>query len=426
MKSFIRGISLILVFTAFIGINPSALAAGSTPQGTEKSGISEVNSCGVTLTADRQSYSTNEPNITLTFRNTTEKEYDFGLNYSLEARFGDEWYRYTTDVSWPMIGLVLGANKSMTRVIEPAKIFGLLETGEYRVVWEVYNTKTNQPFFIAAEFEIKPLSAAPPASNFQTMKVTSNTLNVRSGAGMDFEAIGLLGKNQFVELVGESAAWSHIRWYDGSKYVTGYVSSRYIKKSGPVVYYAKEQVNVRSSADAGSSIIGILDTGDPVTFLKKAGRWTLAQYNGTQAYVYGKYLTKNRKDCFLSHPVAAAIGERSIKDISYTFAPKALEGASASIVPSLEISYNVRMRSRNNSLLITVYRFDSANKALQAGSEIGETAIHPEWTRVYFLKGSDIVRFDLKGLEFTKMEMQLLEGIKAALRMQYGEPIIFI
>jgi uncharacterized protein YraI len=426
MKRFIRGLSLIIAFAAFIGINTSAFAAGSAPPKTEKSSISEVNNLnGVTLTADNQSYGMGDPKIVLTFRNTTETEYDFGVNYSLEVRDGGEWFSYITAVDWPSLGLVLGARKSIIWDIEPAKHLGfLLKAGEYRIVWKIFNTETNQPYFLATEFKIEVPSAAPPASNFQTMKVTSSSLNVRSGAGTAFEVIGLLNKNQLVELMGESVGWLHIRWYDGAKYITGYVSSRYVKKYGPTVYYAKEPVNVRSSPGTGGSITGVLATAEAVTYLKKAGRWFLVEYNGAQGYVYGKYLTKDRKDCFLSYPVAVAIAKKNIIDISYTFAPDSPEDVNTNIGPSLEIVCNVRMRSRNNSLLVTVHHYDSAKTAQQAGTVIDKTAIHPGWIRTFFLKDDTIVCCDLKGMKFTKSEMQLFEGIKNALQALYGNPII--
>lgn len=271
-----------------------------------------------------------------------------------------------------------------------------------------------------------PRAMAKPAVKFQSMKVVSNTLNVRIYPGANYKASNILNKGQVVDLVGEASRWLQIRWPDGDQYRTGYANPRYLKGYRQTMYYAKEQVGLRSSADlADDNLIGVMEPADAVELVKRTGIWSLVECNGMRGYILSKHLTGDRKNCFLTQDVAFAIGKRDIQEVSYTFASAGLEDIDTRVLPTLEVSYRVRMNP-GNSLWITLYRFDSAQSAQQVRNDISQTMIHPDWTRQFYQSGDRVVCIDLKGLEFSKSEYARDRRIRAAIRELYGEAIPFL
>ena len=428
MKRISRAVSVLLAIVMCLCGMPLA-AAGSVTIGP--SSVSDAMISGdFTLKTDSKSYATSHPKITLTFRNTSASVYGFGLSYALEKKTGNTWLACKTDVGWPAIGLVLSAHKTMTHEIEPAPVFGSLDTGTYRVVWEISNEKTNRRYVVYAEFEIRLPANSPPvtkpgAAVFQTMMVT-DTANVYFRASGKSKVTDQLSKGQTVEVVGETNGWPQIRWYDGGMGNTGFVSPRYLKKSGPVICYTKEPVNLRSSAAVSNNLLFELGAGEAVTLLKQDGDWSLVSYKGTKGYVYKKYLTQNRAECYFSHPVVSAIGKKNIKAVAYTYAPKPLADINTSVVSLIEVNYSVRMQRKDNSLVISTYRYDSEKTALWVRGDISRTQIYPDWTRTFYQKGDTVVCFDLKGLEFSKSEYRMIDRIRSAIQAQYGEPIQFL
>lgn len=75
-----------------------------------------------------------------------------------------------------------------------------------------------------------------------TVKISSGSLNVRSGAGTSYSKIASLYKGEVVIILGTSGSWSKIL-FDGTK--TGYVSSQYLSTSSSS-NYSKISLNVPS------------------------------------------------------------------------------------------------------------------------------------------------------------------------------------
>ena len=59
----------------------------------------------------------------------------------------------------------------------------------------------------------------------ETMAVTTDKLNVRSGAGTSYSVIGSLSKGQMVESVGTTGSWYKIKYQN----TYGYISAQYVK-----------------------------------------------------------------------------------------------------------------------------------------------------------------------------------------------------
>ncbi len=75
-----------------------------------------------------------------------------------------------------------------------------------------------------------------------TVKISSGSLNVRSGAGTSYSIIASLYKGEVVIVLSKSGSWSRIL-YNGTK--TGYVSSQYLSTSSSSTY-SKVSLNVPS------------------------------------------------------------------------------------------------------------------------------------------------------------------------------------
>lgn len=143
----------------------------------------------------------------------------------------------------------------------------------------------------------------------------STSLNLRSGAGKNYDVIGSLKNDAKLTLTGnKSGDWIEVITEDGK---TGYVSEGYVNITDPsknttpvnpeishemsVPKYARvgnmkksKHLNVRSSPNASSkeNIIGNLNIDAEVEIIDETSDpdWTKIKYNGQEAYVFKTYL----------------------------------------------------------------------------------------------------------------------------------------
>ncbi|NFE81312.1 CHAP domain-containing protein [Clostridium sporogenes] len=143
----------------------------------------------------------------------------------------------------------------------------------------------------------------------KTSKVSCSSLNVRSNPSLSSAVIGGVSKNQTISIISESNGWSKIKYGSG----IGYVSSQYLYdgnntiSSGNGGSSSNESVqpgfvklsssssllNVRSSANLSSSIIGSLKNGSSVSILGKTGSWYKIKYGSKVAYVSSNYISSS-------------------------------------------------------------------------------------------------------------------------------------
>ncbi|MDI6918626.1 SH3 domain-containing protein [Clostridium botulinum] len=144
----------------------------------------------------------------------------------------------------------------------------------------------------------------------KTSKVSCSSLNVRSNPSLSSAVIGGVSKNQTVSIISESNGWSKIKYGSG----IGYVSSQYLYagnntiNSGNGGSSSNESVqpgfvklsnsssllNVRSSANLSSSIIGSLKNGSSISILGKTGSWYKIKYGSKVAYVSSNYISSSK------------------------------------------------------------------------------------------------------------------------------------
>ena len=135
--------------------------------------------------------------------------------------------------------------------------------------------------------------------------VTTNSLNVRSGAGTNYSIVGSLKLNSKVEIVSTLGNWHKIKYGNGY----GYVHSDYIKisnntndsnnsndtnnvptKEGTVVTY---DLNVRSAPSYSANTLGAIKVGSSVSVIENLGEWSKVKYNNSTGYVLSKYVSLN-------------------------------------------------------------------------------------------------------------------------------------
>ncbi|MQR96894.1 SH3 domain-containing protein [Fictibacillus phosphorivorans] len=140
----------------------------------------------------------------------------------------------------------------------------------------------------------------------KTAKVTATSLNVRSGAGTQYKAIGSLKNGTIVSIVKEEENWTSITY--GS--MKGWVSSAYLLNqngtaptipkpsatnpvnSGKWGRVTATYLNFRSAGNLSSPIIGSLKYDTSVQVVSESGSWLYIQTtDGKKGWVSSQYIS---------------------------------------------------------------------------------------------------------------------------------------
>lgn len=227
------------------------------------------------------------------------------------------------------------------------------------------------------------------------MEVTAKRLKVRHYPEIDdVPAVTELKRGDRVTLLGISGKWSYVKWGNGGHDEQGYVFSRHIKPAGALLYFATEEVNVRSEANSSSRILGVLQAGEAVKFIKKAKGWVQVEYNGASGFVYGKYLTKNRAKSYLGSRLAQELGRNNIKAVEYMYGGRVgIHGLQSSAdKPVLAVAYGLKTAYRENFMRVMVYEYATEAEAVQVRRAVLAQEGTPGWHTVYFKKGTRFAR----------------------------------
>ncbi len=134
----------------------------------------------------------------------------------------------------------------------------------------------------------------------QTATVTGDVVNVRSGPGSQYNAIAQLSEGTTVTVLDTSnATWYKIRTPGG---IEGYMSSEFLQLNGsgsnpsqPPSQYAQTtaDVNLRSGAGTGYSVVTVLSSGTLVTVLEVTNsEWVKVRTSGgSVGYLYSEYIS---------------------------------------------------------------------------------------------------------------------------------------
>ena len=144
----------------------------------------------------------------------------------------------------------------------------------------------------------------------KTYRVTTNLLNVRSGAGTNFKIIGVLSQNQTLTILDSTNAWYRIKFNGKDGYVKGSFLTAIdnVKSINRESTISKETVteknlykvnadiiNIRSIPSTQGNIVGKLYNGNSVNLLENmANGWSKINHNGKIAYVKTEFMNINQ------------------------------------------------------------------------------------------------------------------------------------
>lgn len=127
--------------------------------------------------------------------------------------------------------------------------------------------------------------------------VTVDFLNIRAKASASSSILGKYYWKDEVTCYGTSGDWTKVS-FEGEQ---GYVSTKYLSKSMPVVTYTssytryvKSSTNIRKTPSTGSASLGKFSQGAKITCYGTSGSWTVVKKNGEEGFVLTKYLSKTK------------------------------------------------------------------------------------------------------------------------------------
>lgn len=199
--------------------------------------------------------------------------------------------------------------------------------------------------------------------------VTATALNVRSAGNTNSRIIGSLSKNAKVQIISTSNGWHKIKYNN----TTGFVSGEYINtsstnsnsgngtnnnnsnsstdstvKSTGIVN--ADALNVRSSGNTSSKIVGTLYKNSKVEILSTSNGWHKIKFKGGTAFVSSEFISKNSSSTD-KNPSRGEVITPEVIPPSHTVNGKvAIVNADA---------LNVRSGAGTNHAIITTVRYGS-------------------------------------------------------------------
>lgn len=132
----------------------------------------------------------------------------------------------------------------------------------------------------------------PSTSGTRALRVTANSLNVRTGPGTGYSIKGGISNGQHYVSDTSSNGWYRI-WYDGTQ---GWVSGSYVSVATGVsgVKVTADALNVRTGPGTGYSIVGQVHNGQIYFWTQYEGLngWYKIYWRGGSYYVHGSYVTR--------------------------------------------------------------------------------------------------------------------------------------
>jgi len=123
----------------------------------------------------------------------------------------------------------------------------------------------------------------------QHLTVTGNVVNVRSGPGTNYSALGSLKNGDTITATGKSGSWITIKMSNGK---TGYIANWLVSESSNSVSKVTGNiVNVRSSPSTNGKILGSVRKGDEVVVKKQLNGWYEIDWSGKTAYISSNLLS---------------------------------------------------------------------------------------------------------------------------------------
>ena len=173
---------------------------------------------------------------------------------------------------------------------EELKRTGVTNNGWSQVEWD------GEEAYLSNNYVSEEKPEAVVTEKSDTVYVTGNSVNLRQGAGTEYDVIVSLSKGTELKRTGVTDnGWSRVE-YNGE---TGYLSSSYVSTDKPAASVTEKDgtvvvttaANLRTEPSESGDVIAIANAD---VELKRTGvtdnGWTRVEYNGQEAYVHSSLL----------------------------------------------------------------------------------------------------------------------------------------
>ncbi|WP_181350556.1 N-acetylmuramoyl-L-alanine amidase [Thalassobacillus sp. CUG 92003] len=138
--------------------------------------------------------------------------------------------------------------------------------------------------FIAVFLILLGSSASSIQANEVLVEV--DTLNVRSGPGLDYNQTGTVHQDDTFSVQETKEDWVKINWND----TTGWIAKQHVQfQEEHVTTCNVDHLRIRSEATTQSAIKGYLMEGDEVELLEQRDNWLHISYEGVNGWIHRDY-----------------------------------------------------------------------------------------------------------------------------------------
>jgi SH3-like domain-containing protein len=117
----------------------------------------------------------------------------------------------------------------------------------------------------------------------ERMAVKTNTANIRSGPGTQYEQLWKIEKYHPVIIIEKKGDWFHFRDFEGDE---GWIHRSLLDKTETVIVKVR-RCNVRTGPGTEYDIAFTVDKGIPFKVLQKKGRWYEVQHaDGDRGWIF--------------------------------------------------------------------------------------------------------------------------------------------
>ncbi|MBL4846192.1 MAG: penicillin-insensitive murein endopeptidase [Planctomycetes bacterium] len=165
----------------------------------------------------------------------------------------------------------------------------------------------------------------------ETIEITANSLNVRSGPSTRNRVISVARRGQRYAVAKSSGSWRQVTlssgstgWLYGPRYtrVVNVPPATTARPARPAAPAPNEEcrvgrLNVRTGAGTRFRVLGQLRRGDRVQVTSQSGRWKRLVYKGRTAFAWGAYLRPIARAPATSPPVPVGSGGRRSSRVGF-------------------------------------------------------------------------------------------------------------
>lgn len=126
--------------------------------------------------------------------------------------------------------------------------------------------------------------AASQAAAAEYVSVKGDNVNVRTGAGTNYEVSMELFKGYPLKVVSTQGEWLKIVDFEND---SGWIHQSLVSEGNTVIVNGNKNVNMRAEASTNSSIVATVDRGVVMTKLETQGKWIkLKHSSGLIGWIY--------------------------------------------------------------------------------------------------------------------------------------------